>query len=65
MCDFFNPVTIGTGIDQNKKLPSFWPIGPKMPIWNEELPSKIETVMANLTQIVPSQNINAHMQTKN
>ena len=27
--------------------------------------SKIETVMAILTQIVPSQNINAHMQTKN
>ena len=27
--------------------------------------SKIETVMANLTQIVPTQNINAHMQTKN
>ena len=25
-------------------------------------PSKIETVKANLTQIVPSQNINAHMQ---
>ena len=28
-------------------------------------PSKIETVKANLTQIVPSQNIIAHMQTKN
>ena len=28
-------------------------------------PSKIETVMANLTQIVPNQNTNAHMQTKN
>ena len=28
-------------------------------------PSKIETVIANPTQIVPSQNKNAHMQTKN
>ena len=27
--------------------------------------SKIETVIANLTQMVSSQNINAHMQTKN
>ena len=37
MCDF-NPkkVTIGSGVDQNKKLPSFWPIGQKNDLfqWN-------------------------------
>ena len=35
----FNPknVTIGSGIDQNKKLPSFWPIGQKMLILHEKL----------------------------
>ena len=33
----FNPknVTIGSGIDQNKKSPSFWPIGQKMLILHE------------------------------
>ena len=32
MCDFFNPknVTIGSGVDQKKILPSFLPIGQKM-----------------------------------
>ena len=36
---FFNPknVTIGSGVDQNKKLPSFWPIGQKMLILHENL----------------------------
>ena len=31
-CVIFNPknVTIGSGVDQNKNLPSFWPIGQKM-----------------------------------
>ena len=35
----FNPknVTIGSGIDQNKKLPSLWPIGQKMLILHENL----------------------------
>ena len=33
------------------------------PVLDYLSPSKIETVMANLTQIVPSKNINAHMQT--
>ena len=44
-----------------------FPIDSPTPSWtNRELDSsKIETVMANLAQIVPSQNINAHMQTKN
>ena len=39
MCDFFNPknVTIGSGVDQNKKLPSFCPIGQKPPILHENL----------------------------
>ena len=38
MCDF-NPkkVTIGSGVDQNKKLPSFWLIGQKMLILHEFL----------------------------
>ena len=36
MYDFFNPknVTIGSGVDQNKKLLSFWPIGQKLPHFN-------------------------------
>ena len=36
---FFNPknATIGSGVDQNKKLPSFWPIGLKMLILHENL----------------------------
>ena len=36
---FFNPknVTIGSGVDQNKKSPSFWPIGQKMLILHENL----------------------------
>ena len=35
----FNPknVTIGSGVDQNKKSPSFWPIGQKMLILHENL----------------------------
>ena len=41
MCDFLTlkmlPVTIGSGIDQNKKSPSFWPIGQKMLILHENL----------------------------
>ena len=39
MCDFFNPknVTIGSGVDQNKKSPSFWPIGQKMLILHGNL----------------------------
>ena len=38
-CVIFNPknVTICFGIDQNKKLPSFWPIGQKMLILHENL----------------------------
>ena len=36
---FLNPknVTTGSGIDQNKKSPSFWPIGQKMLILHENL----------------------------
>ena len=36
---FFNPknVTIGSGVDQNKKLPSFWHICQKMLISHENL----------------------------
>ena len=32
----FNPKNdnIGSSIDQNKKLPSFWPIGQKLPFFN-------------------------------
>ena len=32
----FNPknATIGSSIDQNKKSPSFWPIGQKIPFFN-------------------------------
>jgi len=32
MCDFFNTknVTIGSGVDQNKKSSSFWHIGQRM-----------------------------------
>ena len=35
----FNPknVTIGSGVDQNKKSPSFWPIGQKMLNLHENL----------------------------
>ena len=41
---FFNPknVTIGSGVDQNKKLPSFWPIGQKMPFFIVKLSLAIE-----------------------
>jgi len=33
----FNPinVTIGFGVDQNKKSPSFRPIGQKLPFFNQ------------------------------
>ena len=36
---FFNPkkVTIGSGVDQNKKSPSFWPIGQKLPFFNGKI----------------------------
>ena len=36
---FFNPknANINSGIDQNKKSPSFWHIGQKMLIWHENL----------------------------
>ena len=39
MCDFLNPknVTIGSGINQNKKLPTLWPIGQKMLILHDNL----------------------------
>ena len=39
MCDFFNPknVTIGSSIDQNKKLPSYWPISEKTLFFNGKL----------------------------
>ena len=39
MCIFLNPenVSIGSGVNQNKKLPSFWHIGQKMPFFNGKL----------------------------
>ena len=35
-------VTIGYGVDQNKKLPSFWPIGQKILYFNGKLSQVIE-----------------------
>ena len=39
ICDFLHAkiVTIGSGVDQNKKSPSFWPIDQKIPILHEKL----------------------------
>ena len=44
MCDFLTlkKVTIGSGVDQSKKSPSFWPIGQKMPFLNGKLSPAIE-----------------------
>ena len=41
---FFNPknITIGSGVDQNKKSPSFWSIGQKMPFFIGKLSLAIE-----------------------
>ena len=43
-CLIFNPknVTIGSCVDRNKKLPSFWPIGPKLPFFNGKFSLAIE-----------------------
>ena len=39
MCDFLTLKMLpnGSGVDQNKKSPSFWPIGQKMLILHENL----------------------------
>ena len=41
---FFNPrnVTIGSGVDQNKKSQSFWPIGQKLPFFNGKFSPDIQ-----------------------
>ena len=64
MCDLFNPknVTIASGVDQNKKLPSFRPIGQKMLILHENLEflmapiidSKVKTIK---NKDIPNKNI--------